>query len=159
MRVLDGPKTWLIHASTQALGLLLSIVGAGMGIYIATTTQQVSLLSLPQLIISDHHWQLDSAHAVIGLLMFATVWFVAAGGFLQHLAFRKHQRRTIIGHVHMWAGRSIITLAFINGGLGLQLAGEHGGKVVAYGIIAALIWLAWMGITFFWPGKGKRLDS
>jgi catechol-2,3-dioxygenase len=91
--------------------------------------------------------------------MFATVWLIAAGGFLQHLAFRKHQRRTIIGHVHMWVGRVIITLAFINGGLGLQLAGEHGGKVIAYGVVAALIWVAWMGITFFWPNKGKRLDG
>jgi hypothetical protein len=42
MRVLGGPKTWLIHASTQALGVLFFIVGTGMGIYIATTTDQVS---------------------------------------------------------------------------------------------------------------------
>lgn len=75
---------------------------------------------------------------------------------LQHLAFRKHQRRTIIGHIHRWLGISLITLAFINGGLGLQLAGEHGGKVIAYAVIAAVIWVAWIGITFFWPNKGKR---
>lgn len=81
---------------------------------------------------------------------------MAAGGLLQHLAFRKHQRRTIIGHVHMWIGRALITLAFINGGLGLQLAGEHGGNVVAYAVVAAVVWLAWMAITFFLPNKGKR---
>ena len=87
------------------------------------------------------------------------VWLVAAGGFLQHLAFRKHQRRAIIGHIHMWFGRALITLAFINGGLGLQLAGEHGGGLAAYGVVAALVWLAWIAITFFWPTEAKSLDS
>lgn len=89
--------------------------------------------------------------------MFAIVWLVAAGGFLQHIAFRKHQRRTIISHIHMWVGRALITLAFINGGLGIQLQGEGGGKLIAYGILAALVWLAWVGITFFWPIKGKTV--
>jgi hypothetical protein len=160
MRVLNGPKTWLIHAGTQALGMLLATVGAGMGIFLAKSTNQVSQSHLNDLMIC-HWWllQLDSAHAIIGLFMFAMLWLIAAGGFLQHLAYRKHQRRTIIGHVHMWIGRAIITLAFINGGLGLQLAGEHGGALIAYGVIAALIWLAWMAITFLWAIKGKRLDS
>ena len=92
-------------------------------------------------------------------MLFATVWLVAAGGFLQHIAFRKHQRRTIIGHIHMWVGRALITLAFINGGLGLQLAGEHGGKLAAYGVVAAVVWLFWVAITLLWTIKGKRLDS
>jgi len=42
MRVLNGPKTWLYHAGTQSLGLLLAVVGAGMGIWIAMTTDQVN---------------------------------------------------------------------------------------------------------------------
>ena len=49
-----------------------------------------------------------------------------------------------------------ITLAFINGGLGLQLAGEHGGKVIAYAVVAAVIWVVWMVITFFWPNRRKK---
>jgi protein-S-isoprenylcysteine O-methyltransferase Ste14 len=48
MRVLNGPKTWLFHAGTQAVGLLLAIVGAGTGIYMATTMNQVSFFSGPQ---------------------------------------------------------------------------------------------------------------
>jgi hypothetical protein len=43
MRVLTGPKTWLYHAGTQSLGLLLAVIGAGMGIWIAMTTDQVRL--------------------------------------------------------------------------------------------------------------------
>jgi hypothetical protein len=55
----------------------------------------------------------------------------------------------------MWAARAIITLAFINGGLGLDLSDKGTGAKAAYGVIAAIIWLAWMGITFFWKG-GKK---
>jgi hypothetical protein len=43
MRVLNGPKVWLYHAATQSLGLLLAVIGVGMGIWIAMTTDQVSL--------------------------------------------------------------------------------------------------------------------
>jgi hypothetical protein len=42
MRVLNGPKVWLYHAATQSLGLLLAVIGAGMGIWIAMTTDQVT---------------------------------------------------------------------------------------------------------------------
>jgi disulfide bond formation protein DsbB len=48
MRVLNGPKTWLFHAATQTVGLLLAITGAGTGIYMATATNQVSSFSQPQ---------------------------------------------------------------------------------------------------------------
>jgi uncharacterized membrane protein len=71
------------------------------------------------------------------------------------MAFRKYKRRTIIGHVHMWVARAMITLAFVNGGLGLALSGSGTGEKAAYGVVAALVWLAWMGITFFWKG-GKK---
>jgi hypothetical protein len=99
--------------------------------------------------------KLNTVHAIIGLLLFASIWLIAFGGWLQHLAFRKYKRRTIIGYVHMWAARAILTLAFINGGLGLALAGSETGEKAAYGVVAALVWLGWMGITFFWPG-GKK---
>jgi hypothetical protein len=48
MRVLNGPKVWLYHAATQSIGLLLAVVGAGMGIWIAMTTDQVRRSLLPK---------------------------------------------------------------------------------------------------------------
>jgi hypothetical protein len=110
MRVLNGPKVWLYHAATQSAGLLLAVIGAGMGIWIAMTTDQVGRSPLPdservrekkeiirQILTTA---QLDSAHAIIGLLLFASIWLIAFGGMLQHMAFRKYKRRTIIGHIH-----------------------------------------------------------
>jgi hypothetical protein len=159
MRVLNGPKTWLIHATTQGLGILFFLVGTAIGIYLATTTDQVSIPTEHSSSNTDRHRQLDSAHAIIGLLLFAMVWLVAVGGFLQHLAFRKHQRRTGIGYVHMWVARALITLAFVNGGLGLQLADQSTGGLAAYGVVAAIVWLAWVAITFLWSTKRKRMDT
>jgi hypothetical protein len=100
--------------------------------------------------------QLDTAHAILGLFLFASIWLIAFGGMLQHMAFRKYKRRTIIGHIHMWAARAVLTLAFVNGGLGLALAGSGTGEKAAYGVVAALVWVAWMGITFFWKGGNKH---
>lgn len=89
-----------------------------------------------------------AAHSVIGILMFAAVWLIAGGGILQHLKFRKYRKRTVFGVMHAWSGRTAITLALINGGLGLALAGGHGpGAYAAYGIISGIIWLLWAGST------------
>ena len=80
--------------------------------------------------------------------MFSLVWLVAVGGVLQHLAFRKKGQRTINGHAHMWLARALITLAFTNVGLGLQFARQSKGAYAAYGVVAGVLWLAWVGFTF-----------
>lgn len=85
---------------------------------------------------------------MIGLLLFAAFWFLAIGGLLQHLYFRKYHQRSFIGVAHAWSARLMITLAIINGGLGLALAGGHGaGTYAAYGVVTAVIWICWVGFT------------
>ncbi|KAI7226156.1 hypothetical protein KC330_g8920 [Hortaea werneckii] len=131
MRALKGPKTWLVHACTQSIALILVVASAALGIQLAR---------------SGH--QLDEAHVVIGLLLFAALWLLAIGGLLQHLYFRKYHQRTLIGVAHAWSARTMITLAIINGGLGLSLAGGHGaGTYAAYGVVTAAIWICWVGFT------------
>ncbi|KAI7256110.1 hypothetical protein KC343_g4265 [Hortaea werneckii] len=131
MRALKGSKTWLVHACTQSIALVLVVASAALGIQLAQ---------------SGH--QLDQAHVVIGLLLFAALWLLAIGGLLQHLYFRKYQQQSIIGVAHAWSARLMITLAIINGGLGLALAGGHeAGTYVAYGVVTAVIWISWVGFT------------
>lgn len=85
---------------------------------------------------------------VIGLLLFAALWSLAIGGLLQHLYFRKYQQRSFIGVAHAWSARLMITLAIINGGLGLSLAGGHGaGTYAAYGVVTAVLCMCWVGFT------------
>ncbi|RMY55317.1 hypothetical protein D0863_13349 [Hortaea werneckii] len=131
MRALKGPKTWLIHACTQSIALVLVVASAALGIQLAQ---------------SGH--QLDEAHVVIGLLLFAALWFLAIGGLMQHLYYRKYHQRSFIGVAHAWSARGMITLAIINGGLGLALAGGHeAGTYAAYGVVTAVIWICWVGFT------------
>ena len=63
-------------------------------------------------------------------------------------------------HGHIWLGRIAITLGMINGGLGMLLAAETGysvpsrGQMVAYGVVAAMMWIAWLGASVF--GETRR---
>ena len=40
-----------------------------------------------------------------------------------------------------------MTLGIINGGLGLQLSGNTTKGEIAYGVIAGVIWLAWVAVA------------
>ena len=77
-------------------------------------------------------------------------------GILHHVFFKKYSKRTVWSHAHIWIGRIFITLGIINGGLGLRLAGSaSAGQEAAYGVVAGLIWLVWIGAAVF--GEVKRL--
>lgn len=90
-------------------------------------------------------------HPIIGLVLYALVFIQAAGGLLGHRMFKKHQRRTLITLSHIWLGRTIITLGMINGGLGLMLADNaSNGEIIAYGVIAGVIWFAYMSIAVWY---------
>lgn len=59
---------------------------------------------------------------------------------------------------HVALGRALITLGIINGGLGLRLSNDtHNGKI-AYGVVAGVIWIAWMAIAVI-KQRGKRKSS
>lgn len=61
--------------------------------------------------------------------------------------------------MHIWLGRLLITLGMINGGLGLLLsANASTGEYIAYGVIAAVIWVAYVALVVGGEvagGKGK----
>lgn len=52
-----------------------------------------------------------------------------------------------------------MALGVINGGLGLQLAREENGLVIAYGVVAGVVYLAYIGYKtglFFRDGTSTR---
>ena len=87
---------------------------------------------------------MDEYHPIIGLVLFAAIFVQAAGGIIHHFFYGKHHRRSVITHMHIWLGRVLITLGMINGGLGLLLAEEERKYNIAYGIVAAFIWLVYV---------------
>jgi hypothetical protein len=92
--------------------------------------------------------KLDAYHPIIGLVVFSLAWLQAIGGFLTHMLSTKDQIRTIVAHVHLWAGRILITLGMINGGLGMLFAGDAtSGQYIAYGVVAGVMWVLFSGVS------------
>jgi hypothetical protein len=100
----------LFHVGVQTVGLLLAIVGLGTGTYISKQYNR------------SRHF--GTGHQALGLLVFAALLVQAGLGVIQHRVFRRTKQETIFGIVHRFFGPTIIVLALINGGLGLDLAGK-----------------------------------
>lgn len=103
---------FLYHAGVQAFGIALVIIGLAAGVYVSK--QYVRSRSF------------GSAHQAIGLLVFAALFVQAGLGLVQHRVFRRTKQETPMGVVHRLLGPGIIVLAIVNGGLGLDFAGEFG---------------------------------
>jgi threonine/homoserine/homoserine lactone efflux protein len=49
----------------------------------------------------------------------------------------------------MFVGRVGVTLGIINGGLGLQVAEAETRWIIAYSVVAGVLWLVWMGVAMW----------
>jgi hypothetical protein len=137
---------WLFHGLCQALGCVLYIAAAGMGIYMAINLRVM-----------------NQAHAIIGIVLLIALLIQPFTGLLHHVAFRKRFRRTGSSFVHIWLGRLVITVGIINGGLGLWLARglpfarPRTGAMIGYGIVAGLMWLVYVAVTI--AGESRRTKA
>ncbi|KAH6644678.1 integral membrane protein [Boeremia exigua] len=148
---------WLIHGLFQVFAYLVYTAAVGIGIWLAQQAPaEVGLL--------------DSYHPIIGLFLFATLIFQPIMGYVHHLKYKKYQRRTLWSYGHLWLGRVAITLGMINGGLGLLLAYDaplgfapSQGQVIAYGIIAAIMWLLYVTAAVIGERRrsiaGRKIDD
>ncbi|KAF2757605.1 CBD9-like protein [Pseudovirgaria hyperparasitica] len=120
-----------IHAGIQLTALLTLTAGAACGIYVAAV---------------DGY--LRTPHAIIGLVVLSLLLLVQPLlGMLHHRRFAQLHRRTSVSHMHIWLGRGAITLGIVNGGLGLQLTGGNKEWNIVYGVVAAVVWVSWMGVA------------
>ncbi|KAG6060957.1 hypothetical protein E4U17_003027 [Claviceps sp. LM77 group G4] len=113
---------WLVHASWQIVAFILMWVGFGVGYVLS------------------RRWDMffTQAHTRLGLILCILISFQPVLGWLHHQYYVQHQRRGAISHAHVWFGRILIILGMINGGLGLQLAGNDRAFVIAYCVILAV---------------------
>lgn len=108
---------------------------------------------------------LHNAHPIIGIILFVLLLFQPALGLAHHFMFKKHSRRVVWSYGHIWFGGIVITLGIINGGLGLQLAkrtyffAPENGTIVAYGVVAGIIWLVYMASAVYGEMKRKRSSA
>ena len=133
IRVLSFPGLVWVHAGLQILAYALAIAGMGLGIYIAIWPSQVHYI--------------DSYHPIIGLVVVCLLAFQPILGLVHHYLYKKQHIRTFWATAHVWFGRVVITLGIINGGLGLKLSANTKRGEIAYGVIAAVLWLVWMAVA------------
>lgn len=67
-------------------------------------------------------------------------------GQLHHQYFLKHGNRGIMSYGHLWWGRSLMVLGVINGGLGMQLSRSSNSYLVAYSVVAVVMYLMYAGV-------------
>jgi hypothetical protein len=142
---------WLVHGILQLFAYIVYVVAFGLGIWMVNDIP-VNLL--------------DRYHPIIGIIVFVLLFFQPILGFVHHLKFKKHSRRTIWSYGHLWLGRILITLGIINGGLGMLLASDAPaflafrptrGQIIAYGVVAGIMWLAWVAAAIY--GEIRRAKA
>ena len=95
------------------------------------------------------------------MVLLGGTFFQTIGGVLHHYFWSKQNKQEIISITHIWLGRTLITLGMINGGLGMRLGGDlTRSEYRAYGVIAGLIWVGWIGVVVAIPLKrGKEIPG
>ncbi|KAI1294538.1 iron reductase domain protein [Xylaria venustula] len=133
--------SWVLHAVWQMGSFLLMWAGFAIGIVLAQRTGI----------------NFSENHTLLGTVVVALFGVQPIGGYIHHLYYVKYQKRGLVSHGHIWYGRILLVLGIVNGGLGLQLASAGQSLVIAYSVVAAVIFAAYIGGAIF--GEVKRHRS
>ncbi|OTB01476.1 putative iron reductase domain protein [Hypoxylon sp. CI-4A] len=103
---LGGWVRW--HGINQTFALVLAIIGSGLGFSISKTYNRSR--------------KFNTAHQVIGILVFIFIFAQFALGFLHHRKFKQTKQTTKLAPIHIWMGRVLLIFGVVNGFLGFKLA-------------------------------------
>ncbi|KAI1085224.1 putative iron reductase domain protein [Whalleya microplaca] len=96
------------HGINQGLALIGTIIGSGLGFHISGFYNRSK--------------KFNTAHQVIGILIFIFIFVQFTLGFLHHRKFKETQQTTKLAPIHVWMGRVVIVMGVVNGFLGFPLA-------------------------------------
>ncbi|KAK4116277.1 iron reductase domain protein, partial [Canariomyces notabilis] len=135
---------WWLHAAWQLTAFCLMWAGFGLGIQTAQVRGMVgdpkSLSSEQQLTIIQ---LFNQTHTILGTVVICLLAIQPALGYLHHRHYLKTHGRGVISYAHIWWGRILMILGVINGGSGLQLSRERDSLIIAYSVVAGVIFLAY----------------
>lgn len=81
-------------------------------------------------------------------------------GWLHHRYFVKNQTRGLISQAHIWYGRALLILGAVNGGLGLRLAKASRAFMVAYSVVAGIVFFIYIASALFGEyRRRKRIEQ
>jgi hypothetical protein len=140
IRIMSFRNLVWFHAGWMVFTYVVVVASMGMGVWIAVAMDQI-----------------DTAHSIIGLVVVGSLLLQPVTGLVHHLLYKHRGRPNGATYSHIWWGRAVITLGIINGGLGLQLTENTTKGEIAYGIVAAFMWLLWMTVILlaFIKSRGK----
>jgi hypothetical protein len=67
----------------------------------------------------------NSAHQVIGIIILIALFTQLGLGITHHRIYKKEQRKTIMGKIHLFLGPAIIFFGIVNGAVGFAFAGTY----------------------------------
>lgn len=140
IRVLPYRWTIWLHTAWQLFAYAMAIATMAMGIWMAQSEAEY----------------METYHARIGLVVVCVLFLQPFTGVVHHLGFKKSGGRTLFSYAHVFLGMALVTLGIINGGFGLQLAGAERRYVIVYGVLAAVVWLVWMGLSVLSQARRRR---
>jgi hypothetical protein len=147
IRLASFSGLWWVHGAFQIFAYMIYVAAFGAGVWLVNQA--------PGSLIENYH-------PTIGIIIFCLLFIQPILGYIHHVQFKIHKRRTIWSYGHLWLGRTVITLGMINGGLGMLLATQTGyfvpsrGQMMAYGVVAGIMWLLWVFASVIGEGRRKR---
>jgi hypothetical protein len=97
-------------------------------------------------------WTASNGHPILGTIIIGLLLGQPFGGIMHHRMFKRQvatgaKPGTAVGFMHRWAGRILLVVGVINGGLGAQLAKEDTKFIIPYGVVACVMYLAWAAVV------------
>ncbi|KAK3937179.1 hypothetical protein QBC46DRAFT_16871 [Diplogelasinospora grovesii] len=133
---------WWVHAAWQTVTFCLMWVGFGLGVQTAM----------------DRSMLFQQAHTILGTVVTCLLVVQPVLGLLHHRHYLAHKSRGLVSHAHIWYGRTLIVLGIVNGGLGLQLALAPNSLIIAYSVVAGVIFLCYIA-TKLLTGRQRQLGG
>lgn len=130
-----------LHWLTQAIGVLVIFVGAGIGILLSKQYNR-----------SKHF---SSSHQIIGFIILFLLVLQAGLGAAHHRAFKKTPKPTILSSIHRILGPVAIGLGIVNGALGFKFAlvPRH---IISYAIVIIFISIILVVSSFIHNRRRRR---
>ncbi|EKG13106.1 Cytochrome b561 eukaryote [Macrophomina phaseolina MS6] len=122
------------HAGTQTGGLLVLCAGVGLGIWISKYYNKSK--------------KINSAHQIIGLIVFALLFVQLGLGWFHHRVYLRSRSRTRMGNIHRYLGPVLLGAGLANGFIGFRFADASRSNLVYLLLVVAMFAILLMGVWY-----------
>ncbi|KAL1632776.1 hypothetical protein SLS58_011323 [Diplodia intermedia] len=122
------------HAGTQAGGLAVACAGVGLGIWLSGFYNKSK--------------KFDSAHQVIGLIVFGLLFVQFSLGLFHHRIFQRSRSPTTMGKMHRYLGPFVLGAGLANGFLGFRFADAERSNIVYLLLVVAMFVMLCSGVWY-----------